>query len=314
MTRVTVIGGGTGQSIILKGLKNIEGLELKAIVTVADDGGSTGRLRQDFNIPAMGDIRAVMIALAGSESLFSHIMEYRFDALDSKSLGGHNLGNLILTALAQKTGSFMEAIGSVSKVLNVQGEIIPASLQPLTLLAEMDDGTIVRGESNIPIFSNRIRHVFYDSEVEATPEAIDAIVNTDIIVFGVGSLYTSILPNVIIPGIKNALQYTKAKKLYYCNVMTQPGETDSYNGEEHVQAILSHMNTNLDYVIADNSEIPEEVLAKYQTEDSTYVAFDDAQEHPYTLVYDELTSIQNGLIRHDHEKIEQNFRKILEVI
>ena len=208
----------------------------------------------------------------------------------------------------------MEAIGSVSKVLNVQGEIIPASLQPLTLLAEMDDGTIVRGESNIPIFSNRIRHVFYDSEVEATPEAIDAIVNTDIIVFGVGSLYTSILPNVIIPGIKNALQYTKAKKLYYCNVMTQPGETDSYNGEEHVQAILSHMNTNLDYVIADNSEIPEEVLAKYQTEDSTYVAFDDAQEHPYTLVYDELTSIQNGLIRHDHEKIEQNFRKILEVI
>ena len=314
MTRVTVIGGGTGQSIILKGLKNIEGLELRAIVTVADDGGSTGRLRQDFNLPAMGDIRSVMIALSNSEQLLSHLMDYRFDSLDSKTLGGHNLGNLILTALAQETGSFMEAVGSVSKVLNVQGEIIPSSLQTLTLMAQMEDGTIVRGESNIPLFSNHIQRVFYDKEVRATPEAIDAIVNSDIIIFGVGSLYTSILPNIIIPEIRSALEYTKAKKLYYCNVMTQPGETDNYTGEDHVNALLSHMRSSIDYVVADNTAIPEEIIENYFEQGSTHVKFDDAIEHSYRLLYDDLTSIKNGTIRHDHEKIEQNFRKLLEVI
>lgn len=314
MIRVTVIGGGKGQSILLSGLKKIEGIDLKAIVTVADDGGSTGRLRQDFNMPAMGDIRSVMLALSNEEQLLSHIMDYRFDSLDSKSLGGHNLGNLILTALTQKTGSFMEAVGSLSKVLNVEGEIIPSSLETLTLVAQMRDGTIVRGESNIPLFSNQINRVFYDNEVLATSEAVDAIVNADIIVFGVGSLYTSILPNVVIPGIRRALEHSKAKKIYYSNVMTQPGETDGYSGEDHVRAILDHVNIELDLVITDNSNIPNEIMQNYIKEDSSYVSFNRNIKHDYKVMYDALTSIDKGMIRHDSCKIEKNFRKVLEVI
>lgn len=314
MKKVTVIGGGKGQSIILRGLKSIDDIDLKAIVTVADDGGSTGRLRNEFNIPAMGDIRNVMVALSDSEQLFSSIMDYRFDELDSKTLGGHSLGNLILTALSQISGNFMEAIGSVSKILNVKGEIIPSSLETITLLARMEDGTIVRGESNIPIFSNNIREVFYDQEVRATKEAVDAIVNSDVIVFGVGSLYTSILPNVVIPEIRSALEFTKAKKVYYCNVMTQPGETDDYSGEDHVDALLRHMRCQIDYVIMDNNNFSDEILNRYLGESSTHVSFDEERNHDYKIIYDDIVSISNGLIRHDSDKIRENFEKLLEVI
>lgn len=313
MTRVTVIGGGKGQSIILRGLKTIEDIDLKAIVSVSDDGGSTGRLRSEFSLPAMGDVRNVMVALSASEPLLSHIMEYRFDELDSKSLGGHSLGNLILTAMTQKTGNFMEAIGSVSKILNVQGEIIPSSLQELTLLAKMEDGTVVRGESNIPVFSNHIQEIFYEHPVKATREAVAAILDTDVIIFGVGSLYTSIIPNVIIPAIKEALSQTKAKKVYYCNVMTQPGETDHYDGEKHMEALLKHAGTDIDYVIVDNNIFSDDVIENYSEEGSELVRFSN-QDHPYTIIYDDLVGIESGLIRHDAKKINENFKKLLEVI
>ncbi len=313
MTRVTVIGGGKGQSLILRGLKNIEGLDIRAIVSVSDDGGSTGRLRSEFSLPAMGDIRNVMVALSESEPLLSHIMEFRFDEMDSKALGGHSLGNLILTAMAHKTGNFMEAIGSISKILNVKGEIIPASLQELTLLARMKDGTIVRGESNIPLFSNHIEDIFYDHPVEATKEAVDAIVNSDVIILGIGSLYTSIIPNIIIPEIKRALSITKAKKIYYCNVMTQPGETDNYSGEEHVNALLKHMESPIDMVVVDNNLFSEDILKKYDEESSNVVRF-NTDAHAYKIIYDDLASTSSGLIRHDAKKIYNNFKKILEVI
>lgn len=313
MTRVTVIGGGKGQSVILRGIKNIEGLDLKAIVSVSDDGGSTGRLRSEFSLPAMGDIRNVMVALSSSEPLLSHIMEFRFDEMDSKTLGGHSLGNLILTAMAQKTGNFMEAIGDVSKILNVKGEIIPSSLEELTLLARMEDGTIVRGESNIPIFSNKIKEVFYDHQVVATKEAVHAIVNSDIIILGVGSLYTSIIPNIIIPEIRRALAFTKAKIVYYCNVMTQPGETNGYSGEDHVNAIIRHGRHKIDAVIMDNNEFSNDIIEKYGEEGSELVSFKQ-EDQPYQIFYDDLVSTDGGLIRHDAGKIEASFRKLLEVI
>lgn len=314
MINVTVIGGGKGQSTLLRGLKGIEGIRLSAIVTVADDGGSTGRLRDEFSIPAMGDIRNVMISLASSETLLSSIMEYRFEESDSTALGGHSLGNLILTALTRQTGSFMEAIGSVSKILNVRGEIIPSSLQELTLIAEMEDGTLVRGESNIPIFSNSIRRVFYDSNVKATEEAVRAIVNADIIIFGIGSLYTSILPNVVIPEIRRAIAFSRAKKVYYCNVMTQPGETDYYSGEDHVDALLRHTHNRIDYVLMDNNTIPKEILERYNEEKRRIVTFDDTKKHPYHLIYEDLVLFDKGLIRHEPTKIKKSFEKLLEVI
>lgn len=221
MKNITVIGGGTGLSVILRGLKQIEDVHISAIVTVADDGGSTGRLRRQFHIPAMGDIRNVMVALAEEETLFSHLMNYRFDGEDH-DIGGHNLGNLILTALSEESGNFMDAIATISKVLNVKGDIIPATTQVITLFAKMIDGTIVRGESNIPNFDNRIQKVYYEEEVTATPQAIEALANADLIVIGIGSLYTSVIPNLIIEGITDAIRQSKANCVYFCNSKMSP--------------------------------------------------------------------------------------------
>ena len=177
MKKVVVIGGGTGQSAILRGLKKIEGIALTTIVTVADDGGSTGRLRRQFHIPAMGDIRHVMCALAESESMLKSLMNFRFSG--ESDIGGHNLGNLILTALAQESGSFMNAIEQCCKVLNIKGQILPSTEQVITLYAMMQDGTIVRGESNIPKFKNRVERVFYEEDVVANEKAVQAILEAD---------------------------------------------------------------------------------------------------------------------------------------
>ncbi len=313
MTKVCVIGGGTGQSLILRGIKQIDAVELSTIVTVADDGGSTGKLRSEFNVPGMGDIRNVMVALAPEDTLLPEILDYRFDSLDSKTLGGHSLGNLILTALTQKTGNFMEAIASVSDILKVEGKIIPSSLQSLTLMARMEDGTVVRGESNIPRFSNHIESVYYDQEVVATQEAVQAIMEADIILLGVGSIYTSILPNIIFPQIKQALQDTKATKVYYCNVMTQPGETDHYTVDDHVSALLKHMEAPIDYVVVDNNKFSKAVLEPYRLKGSEWVQL-KGEEHPFEVLYHDVVSVDNGLIRHDSLKIKKSLEKILELI
>ncbi len=310
--KVVVIGGGHGQSAICRGIKNIKNIDITAIVTVADDGGSTGRLRKHFHIPAMGDIRNVMIALSESETLMTNLMDYRFEDPDGtgQDISGHNLGNLILTALTQQCGSFLEAIQRVGKVLNVKGNIIPATTQVISLYALMDDGVIVQGEANIPSISNHIRKVFYQEDVKATPEAVQAILNADLIIYGIGSVYTSILPNVIIPEIKEALEQSKAKKVYFCNAMTQPGETDGYNVEDHVQALLDH-GTVLDSVIVPSDPIPEEVLNRYMDEGSTHVVVNE-RRHPYRIVRKRLLQFDNEYIRHDPLKIEKAVQSILE--
>ena len=209
----------------------------------------------------MGDIRNVMISLAESESLMTDIMNYRFDDPDGTEddIAGHNLGNLILTALTQKTGSFMEAVSEIQQVLNVRGTIIPATTQVITLIAQIEDGVVVKGEANIPTRANRIRKVFYDTPVQAEPDALKAIHNADLIIYGIGSVYTSILPNVIIPQMQKELKQSKARKVYFCNAMTQPGETDVYCLEDHVQALVSH-GVPVDAVITSTEVIPNETL------------------------------------------------------
>lgn len=310
MKNITVIGGGTGLSVILRGLKQIEDVHISAIVTVADDGGSTGRLRRQFHIPAMGDIRNVMVALAEEETLFSHLMNYRFDGEDS-DIGGHNLGNLILTALSEENGNFMDAIAAISKVLNVKGDIIPATTQVITLFAKMIDGTIVRGESNIPNFDNRIQQVYYEEEVIATPQAIQALANADLIVIGIGSLYTSVIPNLIINGITDAIKSSKAKCVYFCNAMTQPGETDNYSLEDHVEAIEAHSYKGIiQTVFAYEDEISEEILSRYNLEGSTPVLMRE-NEHEYDVIEEELLNFNGNLIRHDPDKIRDLLTKYL---
>lgn len=307
---VVVIGGGTGQATLLRGLKLLNNIHLTAIVTVADDGGSTGRLRRAFHIPAMGDIRNVMISMAESETMLSRLMDYRFEGAPENEMYGHNLGNLILTALTDRSGNFMEAITAISKVLNVKGDIVPSSLQVITLYAEMVDGTIVRGESNIPKSGNRINRVFYQEKVRASRQAIDAIKSADLVIYGVGSLYTSICPNLIIEDIAHALKITKAKKIYVCNAMTQPGETDFYSMEEHVDAIVRHSGVDVDLVLKANDALPPEVVERYKLMGSRMVDITE-EEHAYPIIQDNLLDFTDGLVRHDPLKVKDMIERIL---
>lgn len=310
MKNVVIIGGGTGLSVILRGVKQLENIKLSAIVTVADDGGSTGRLRKQFHIPAMGDIRNVMCALAESETLFSSLMNYRFEGEDG-DIGGHNLGNLILTALSQSSGSFMNAVQVISKVLNVRGNIIPSTEQVITLFAVMQDGTIVRGEDNIPKYNNRIERVFYEENVYASAPALAAIHDADIIVYGLGSLYTSIMPNLIIPGICDELKKSKAKKYYFCNAMSQPGETDGYTMEEHVDAILHHtFEKAIDTVIFHNNELDELTLQRYAQMGSHPITIKE-ETHDYPIIKRDVLKFEDGFIRHDSDKIRDVMESII---
>lgn len=309
---VVVIGGGSGQSTILRGLKLIEDIHLTAIVTVADDGGSTGRLRKSYHIPAMGDIRSVMIALAEEEGLLSTLMSYRFEDAQSHNdneLAGHNLGNLILTALTQKTGSFMEAVESISKVLNVKGDIVPSTHQVVTLLAKMEDGTIVKGESNIPKARHKITDVFYDVSVSASKEAIHAIEKADVIILGIGSLYTSLCCNLIIKDISKALEKSKAYKIYVSNAMTQSGETENYSMEDHVEALRKHAKFKLDAVLWAKDRIPEDVLVRYQKENAEAVK-QSQSKHDYVLFSEKLLNFESGRVRHDPKLIQKFFEKL----
>lgn len=310
--KVVVIGGGHGQSAICRGIKNIPDLDISAIVTVADDGGSTGRLRRHFHIPAMGDIRNVMIALAGSETVLGNLMDYRFEdpGGTEEDVSGHNLGNLILTALTQQSGSFLEAVQTIEQVLNVRGRIIPATTQVITLFALMEDGVIVKGEANIPTVSNRISKVFYEEPVHATEEAVEAILNADMIIYGIGSVYTSIMPNVIIPEITEALHATRAKRVYFCNAMTQPGETDGYDVESHVRALNRH-GAPVDMVIVAEDDIPGSLLEKYEKQGSTAVQLSH-EDHPYEIRKMNLLDFSDDLVRHDSMKIRKAVEQLLE--
>ena len=305
MKNVVAIGGGHGLSTILRSIKDIDDINISAIVTVADDGGSTGRLRKRYTIPAMGDIRNVMLALSDSNPLMHNLMNYRFEGEDNMDIAGHSLGNLILTALTNMTGSFDEAIKETSKVLDVKGKIIPSTLESVSLFARMDDDTIVRGEASIPSMNHQIYKVFYDHDVEATEEAINAIINADLIIYGIGSLYTSILPNTIISGIKDALQKSKAKKVYFANAMTQSNETYDYNLKDHVDALERH-NVPVDIVVTHNNELPKEIVEKYRTQNSIEVI----NNHNVTqkVIEADLLDFSNNLVRHDSKKI----RKVIE--
>lgn len=253
--RIVVIGGGTGLSVMLRGLKQ-KPLDITAIVTVADDGGSSGILREELQIPPPGDIRNVLTALADTEPLLAEVLKYRFP--NGTGLAGHSLGNLILAAMTDITGDFVTGITELSRIFAVRGRVLPAANQSIVLKAEMEDGSIVVGESTIPKSGLAIRKVFLEpADVEALPEAVQALREADAILIGPGSLYTSILPNLIVPKLAEAIIQSDAVKLFVCNVMTQPGETDNYSVSDHLTAIHAHIGHHLfDYVIVNDGEIP----------------------------------------------------------
>lgn len=306
--KITVIGGGTGLSVILRGLIHLEDADIRSIVTVADDGGSTGRLREKYKMPAMGDIRNVMLAMGSEESLFSTLMNYRFEGSDD--VGGHNLGNLILTALTQITGNFNEAIASICKVLNVRGEIIPATNEIVSLYALMDDGVVVCGEHNIPEYQHYIDKVFYDHDVKANQRAIEVIEDADVIVFGIGSLYTSIMPNLIINELREAICKSSAKKIYVCNAMSQSGETDGFSVENHVEAIHKHLGKNvITHVLVNTLEIPKDILVKYEGEHAHVIKM-ESNEHEYKVIAKNFLDLSAGNVRHNADVICQEIHCI----
>ena len=308
MKNIVAIGGGHGLSTILKGIKDIEDVNVQAIVTVADDGGSTGRLRKRYTIPAMGDIRNDMLALSDSDPLLHDLMNYRFEGEDNMDIAGHSLGNLILTALTNMTGSFDKAIKITSDLLNVKGKVIPSTLESVSLYALMDDDAIVKGEASIPSFNHEIKKVFYDHDVKANDEAIKAILDADLIIYGIGSLYTSILPNVIIKGINEALKNTKAKKIYFANCMTQNNETYNYDLKDHLDTLKRH-NIPVDLVIKHKDLIPEYIKEKYETQHSIEVV--KRGDEDIEVIEKELLDFSKGVVRHDPSKIKEVIKEFI---
>lgn len=311
LPRIVVIGGGTGLSVMLRGLKE-KPLDITAIVTVADDGGSSGILRTELHIPPPGDIRNVLIALADVEPLLSKMLQYRFT--NGTGLAGHSLGNLILAAMKDISGDFLTGIRELSRVLAVRGRVLPATEHAVILKAEMEDGSIVEGESKIPLSGLRINKVFLEpSEVSPLDEAIAAIKEADAVLIGPGSLYTSIMPNLLVPGISQTIIDSNAVKIFVCNVMTQPGETDHYTVHDHLQAIYRHVGHPLfDYVIVNNGEIPDSIQDMYTQKGAQPVTpdLDEVKKAGYKVIADQLVMFQTYL-RHDTNKLSKHIYQLV---
>lgn len=301
--KIVAIGGGTGLSTLLRGLKR-QTSNLTAVVTVSDDGGSSGRLQKELGVLPPGDVRNCLVALADDEALVTDLFRYRFS--EGEGLSGHSFGNLFLAAMSGITGNFDQAIKESSRVLNVVGRVLPATLGMVRLFAELDDGTIVEGESNISHVQRPIKRVFFDPPAGAAPleEVIAAIRDADAIVLGPGSLFTSIAPNFLVSHIAREVANANAVKMYICNVMTQPGETDRMTAADHVEALLANAGERVcDYVIV-NDEPPSRLLGAYAQEGQVPVKPD--VERIAALGLEPVSAAVIGeteMVRHDPEKL-----------
>ena len=308
--KVVAIGGGTGLSTLLRGLKR-RTTNLTAIVTVSDDGGSSGRLQKELGVLPPGDVRNCLVALADDEALVTDLFRYRFE--EGEGLTGHSFGNLFLAAMSGITGNFDAAIKESSRVLNIVGRVLPTTLSVVQLCAEFDDGSIVAGESNIPKARRTIRRVFFEPQA-ATPldEVVEAIRTADAIVLGPGSLFTSILPNFLVERITYEVAHSSAVKVYVCNVMTQPGETDHMSAADHVEALFRNAGARVcDYVIV-NDEPPHKLLVTYAEERQEPVIPDVERIKELGLIPIRAQMISENLtVRHDPEKLAD---QVIEVI
>jgi uncharacterized cofD-like protein len=312
--KVVVIGGGTGLAVLLHGLKEVTS-NITAIVTVADDGGSSGRLRTELDVLPPGDIRNCLVALADAEGLMRELFQYRFT--EGEGLKGHSFGNLFITALSKITGDFDKAIKESSKVLAIRGSVVPSTLEKVTLVAKRADGTETSGESMIPVVTGKlspIKKVYLRPDSpKATPEALLAIKEADAIVFGPGSLYTSILPNLLVGGMIETILRSRAVKVYICNIMTQHGETNGFKASDHLEVLLRHTHHALvDYAIVNSAKIPGFLQEKYKMELAYPVEPDTKKirEMGVGVVEGDMITADD-FIRHNAEKIS---KRILDLI
>lgn len=302
--KVIVFGGGTGLSCLLKGLKQFP-VDITAVVSVCDDGGSTGILRDEFDILAVGDIRKVLVALSQTESSVEELLNHRFNT--NGTLNKHTVGNILLTAATEMTGSIQQGIELLGKVLNLCGNVMPVTESNITLSAEMMDGSVVDGEHFITVSSKKIKRVFYKETPEINDSLLKEIKSADLIVFSMGSLYTSILPCLLSKEIINKLDKSSAPIVYACNLFTQPGETDKFKVSDHLKIINSYLGKRkIDVVIANNGKIDERLAYKYlstEQKDPVLIDYDETKKNVKKIIEDNLITIENGVFRHDTLKL-----------
>lgn len=303
--KIVAVGGGTGLSMLLRGIKNITN-NVTAVVTVGDDGGSSGRLREEMGVLPPGDIRNCIAALADDEDLVTKLFQYRFR--NGEGLEGHSFGNLFLTALCSITGDMVRAVKESSNVLSIRGRVLPSTLDDMKLVAEMEDGRIIHGESNIPEAHGKIKRLFTDPQnCHALADVISAIREAELIILGPGSLYTSVIPNLLIQEISHEIAKSNAKKIYVCNIMTQPGETDGYSVCDHVNAIMKHAGSKkvIDAVLV-NDFMPSNLAKKYEIAGSYPVKLDldNLKKLGVKLVTRKLIEdSKEGLVRHSSNRV-----------
>jgi uncharacterized cofD-like protein len=317
---LVAIGGGTGLSTLLLGLKQFVGASenefwldhLSAIVTVSDDGGSSGRLRDEFQILPPGDIRNCMVALSEDSMLLARLFQHRFRG--AGELGGHSFGNLFLAALTEVTGDFAEAVRLSSEVLAIKGRIYPATTADVRLVAEMEDGRIVHGETSITAAHGRIKRLRLEpAYCEPMPDALDAVAHADIITLGPGSLYTSLLPNLLVSGVARAIGRSNAVKIFITNLMTQPGETDGYTARAHLDKVKEYApEIDFDFIIVNDRPISEEQAALYAAEGASQIGLthgiDEAYGRGAQIVRADLLD-EGEKVRHSPEKLARTILK-----
>ncbi len=313
---VVAIGGGTGLPAVLKGLKKYD-CDLTAIVSVGDDGGSSGKLRRDFGVLPPGDIRNCFTALLDESQdgwqTVEQLLNYRFKS--GEGLNGHTIGNLLFTALTEITGNFEESLHSISRFFPLQGRILPVSNHDIELAAELDNGMVISGECNIGEGMHNIKHLFMNpSDAPALPAAVEAIEKADHIIFGPGSLYTSVIANLLFGDIQNALQRSRAKTVYVCNIMTQPGETADFCLSDHLRVLQQYLpaDMEIDYVLANNAGIDEETLALYYEQGASMVKNDiDNNPAGCKIIDCDLLMCDDSIVRHDHYKLAKALMNII---
>lgn len=310
--RIVVIGGGTGLSTMLRGLKRYSS-NIVAVVTVTDDGGSSGRLQREMGMLPPGDIRNCLVALADQEDLMTELFKYRFTE-GIPGLDGHSFGNILIAAMTRVTGDFEKAVKETSNILAIRGRVLPATIDDVTLQAEMEDGTFAQGETQIVKSPQAIKHVMlHPSSVKPLDETLKSIELADCIVIGPGSVYTSIVPNLLVRGIPEAIQASKAVKVYVCNVMTQPGETDGYAASDHVKAIIKHTDCRVFSHVLMNQVKPSAVLLeKYLQQGQQFVEPDTyaVRDLGFKPIVGDFIS-QTDVVRHDPETLAEAISKLL---
>lgn len=309
--KLAVLGGGTGLSTLLRGIKHLTS-DITAIVTVTDDGGSSGALRREMGVLPPGDIRNCLVALSEEETLMSRLFQFRFPG--SGALGGHSFGNLFITAISSITGGFGRGVEHASGVLAIRGSVLPVTLHSVALMARMEDGSVIRGESRISRAKSRVKELEVSpAPPPAGPKVLEAISGADAVIAGPGSLFTSIVANFLVKGVPAALKRTKATKIYICNIMTQPGETNGYTAGDHMKVLSKYLKGGVfDYIIVNNGKIPPAIARRYARKGSFPVLPDIASGGGARVIKADLVS-RTEYARHDSAKLASVVGRILKM-